>query len=118
MNSIQERDMDKKGSTKNIRYNSLIINETKYRTLYNRKFEGRKKWEKPDERIIKAFIPGTINEIFVQRGQKVNPGDDMLILEAMKMYNKVKFQIKGIVKNIHVIEGQCVMKDQVLVELG
>ena len=66
---------------------------------------------------IKAPMPGMILEITVEEGQKVNEGDKILILEAMKMENSIVTQANSTIKKIHVSAGQAVDKGQVLVEL-
>ena len=65
---------------------------------------------------IKAPMPGLIIELKVKTGDLVKPGDQLLILEAMKMENILKSQGEGIVKNVKVKKGDIVEKGQVLVE--
>ena len=100
-----------------MRYKSLVIDGTKYRTHLNYKFEKRRAWEDPDSRKITSSIPGTVIKIFVKEGQVVKEGDQMLILEAMKMKNKIMFNADGTVKTIHVKEGEKVPKDFLMVEM-
>jgi biotin carboxyl carrier protein len=102
---------------KNLRYRSLVIDSTKYRTLYNSKFTNREKWINPDHNKILSHIPGTIVKVFVTEGQQVQEGDSILILEAMKMKNRLVFHKSGSVKTIRVSEGQKVPKHYVMVEL-
>jgi len=99
------------------KFKTLQIEETKYRTLYTEKFVNRKKWITPDEKKIYSFLPGTINKIFIKKGQTVRSGSKMLILEAMKMKNTLQVPTGGTIKNIHVEEGQKVAKGELLVEL-
>ncbi|MCK4662200.1 MAG: acetyl-CoA carboxylase biotin carboxyl carrier protein subunit [Bacteroidales bacterium] len=96
---------------------SLIIESTKYLTHYTKKFEQRKKWEKPDDKKIHAVIPGTILKIFVKEGQKMKAGEKLILLEAMKMENKILIPNDGKIKEIKVKEGQRVMKKDLLLEL-
>jgi len=96
---------------------TLNINGTIYKTTLTQKFINRKVWESPNEKMIKAFIPGTILEIFVKEGQKVKVGEKLLILEAMKMKNLLESPIDGIVKKIHVKQGIMVPNRELLVEL-
>jgi len=65
---------------------------------------------------IKAPMPGLILEINVKVGQQVNQGDNLLILEAMKMENSFDSPRAGIIKSIAVTKGQAVEKGQLLIE--
>jgi biotin carboxyl carrier protein len=69
-----------------------------------------------DLKQITAFIPGTIREIVVSVGQQVKEGQDLLILEAMKMRNRVKSPVTGKVKAIYVKENQSVPKNFIIIE--
>ena len=51
-------------------------------------------------------MPGKIVKVFTTEGAVVNKGDTLLILEAMKMENEIKAGIDGVVKSVHVTEGQ------------
>ncbi len=89
-----------------------------YKTTLTRKFKNRKRYEEPDVNLVRAFIPGTIVELKVKRGQKVEEGEPLLILEAMKMRNIITAPKEGRVKKIWVNVGDVVSRDQLLVELG
>ena len=65
---------------------------------------------------IKAPMPGLIIDLRVKAGDKVVPGDALLILEAMKMENMIKASAEGIVKTVKVEKGDSVEKNQVLIE--
>ena len=65
---------------------------------------------------IKAPMPGLVLEIKVNLGQEVQEGDDLLILEAMKMENILTSPRAGIIKSIAVNKGQAVDKGQLLIE--
>lgn len=65
---------------------------------------------------IKAPMPGLIFELVVKEGDEVKKGDKVLILEAMKMENVIKAAGDGIVKKIHILKGQAVEKNQLLIE--
>lgn len=100
-----------------IRCKSLVIDGTKYRTRLNKKFENRKAWESPDPRKITSGIAGTIAKLFVKEGQEVSKGGQMLILEAMKMKNRIIFHTGGTVKKIHVREGEKIPRNFLMLEL-
>lgn len=65
---------------------------------------------------IKAPMPGLILEINVAVGQEVQEGDNLLILEAMKMENSFDSPRSGVIKSITVEKGQAVEKGQLLIE--
>jgi len=52
-----------------------------------------------------------------KEGDKVSAGTPLLILEAMKMRNEVLSPIDGVVKKIHVKEGEMVPKSFLLIEM-
>lgn len=100
-----------------LNYKLLSIEGTKYRTLLTKKFENRKKWEYPDEKKILSYIPGTILKIFVEEGQTVKSGENLCVLESMKMKNLVALPFDAIIKKIHVKEGQQIPKETLILEL-
>jgi biotin carboxyl carrier protein len=65
---------------------------------------------------IKAPMPGLIIDLKINAGDPVKPGDQLLILEAMKMENIIKSPGEGIVKKVNVKKGDSVEKGQVLIE--
>lgn len=69
-----------------------------------------------DGEEIKAPMPGKVLSILVEEGQWVEAGQDLLILEAMKMENVIKSSQKGQVKNIHVKAEEAVDKNQKLLD--
>jgi len=66
---------------------------------------------------IKAPMPGLILDVLVEPGQSIAKGDQLLILEAMKMENVLKSEGEGIVKSIEVGKGTAVDKGQVIIEM-
>ena len=93
------------------------IGSAVYLTRLTTKFNNRKSWQRPDERMVHAVIPGTIREIMVKEGTKVDLGAPLLILEAMKMRNEVLSPVEGVISKIHVAEGEMVRKAQLLLEI-
>jgi acetyl-CoA carboxylase biotin carboxyl carrier protein len=63
---------------------------------------------------IVAHMPGTITEILVKVGDKVQADDELMILEAMKMENPICAKDAGVVKEIKVKEKDKVATNQVL----
>jgi biotin carboxyl carrier protein len=66
---------------------------------------------------VKAPMPGLILDILAQPGQSVEKGDQLLILEAMKMENVLKAEGEGVIKSIEVQKGNAVEKGQILIEM-
>lgn len=97
---------------------SLEIGSAVYTTRLTAKFKNREVWKRPDERRIEAFIPGTIQHIMAKEGQEVSTGTPLLILEAMKMRNEVLSPVNGVIRKIHVQEGEMVPKSHLLLEIG
>jgi biotin carboxyl carrier protein len=95
----------------------LNIDTSLYQTRISDKFKNRKAYKPADPKIIPSFIPGTVLEIFIKPGQIVAKGDDLMILDAMKMQNKLKCIMDGKVKSIVVKKGDKVSKGTVLMEL-
>ena len=64
---------------------------------------------------LKAPLPGVITDILVEVGQEVSAGDNVVVLEAMKMANNLQAEKSGKVTAICVQVGQSVMEDEALV---
>jgi biotin carboxyl carrier protein len=60
-------------------------------------------------------MPGKITEIRVNVGDSVKSGDTVCILEAMKMFNELKVESDGTVKEVNVDVGTMVTTDDLLV---
>ncbi len=94
----------------------LNIDTSLYKTRLSRNFEKRIPYKAPDQKIIMSFIPGTVLDILVKPGQIIRKGDDLMILDAMKMQNQLKSKTDGKVKNIPVKKGDKVSKGTILLE--
>lgn len=68
--------------------------------------------------VVKAPMPGNILEVCVKEGQKVNAGDILFILEAMKMENEIMAPAAGIVSGVAVQKGATVATGAVLCHIG
>ena len=66
---------------------------------------------------ILAPLPGNIQEIKVNRGDIVKKGHLLLVMEAMKMENRVLADRAGVVETIHVRQGDAVLQGDILVEI-
>jgi biotin carboxyl carrier protein len=97
---------------------SLNIDHTNYITRLSRSFSGRKPYTPSVPGRIYSFIPGTIVEVLVSKGDMVSEGDDVVILDAMKMKNRLKSHVEGKVISVSVRPGDKVAKGSLLVEIA
>ncbi|MCO5384500.1 biotin/lipoyl-containing protein [Desulfosporosinus sp.] len=67
---------------------------------------------------IKAPMAGKIINVLVQEGEKVEKGQPVLVLEAMKMENDLVAPQDGTVQLVLVKEGQSVKGGEELVQLA
>ncbi len=96
----------------------LNIDGTPYKTRLNSRFEGRKPYAPADPKMITSFIPGTVLDILVTEGQEVSEGDELMILDAMKMQNMLKSPVSGIIGKILVSRGERVSKGSLLIRIA
>ncbi len=66
---------------------------------------------------IKAPIPGQIKVVLVAEGDRVEAGQSLFILEAMKMENEIHAPKAGLVSQVAVKPGQDVARHEVLAEI-
>lgn len=64
---------------------------------------------------VAAPMPGMVVQIIAQIGTQVKKGENLLILEAMKMENMIKSPADGRIKSIEISQGETVDKNQVLI---
>jgi biotin carboxyl carrier protein len=65
---------------------------------------------------LKAPMPGLVIKLLAEPGTKVQKGDPLLILEAMKMENVIKAIGDATVKSVGVTQGEAVEKGHLLIE--
>ena len=68
--------------------------------------------------VIKAPMQGLIVDVKVKSGQKVKAGDEVVVLEAMKMENPIVAPCDGTISEIRVAKGDTVNTDDILVVLS
>ncbi len=64
---------------------------------------------------VTAPMPGLVSQITVKAGDTVEAGDDLMILEAMKMEHRLTAQRSGIIEDVLCAEGDQVSDGAVLV---
>ncbi len=67
---------------------------------------------------VRAHITGVVFQVVTKTGDHVAAGDPILILESMKMEIPVEAPRAGVVRAIHVAEGQTVQEGDVVASLG
>ena len=70
-----------------------------------RRSGGRKKKKSG---TVSANIPGKVVTVEVTEGQRVEEGQVILILEAMKMQNEIQAPVTGKVTTVHCSEGEAI----------
>jgi biotin carboxyl carrier protein len=65
---------------------------------------------------IKAPMPGMVLKVFATEGDDVKKGDNLFVLEAMKMENIIKSPADVTIKKIKIKAGDKVEKGQILIE--
>ena len=68
--------------------------------------------------IVKASMAGTVWKILVKEGEQVTAGQDVVILESMKMEIPIAAEEAGTVKRIIAAEGDFIDVENDLVEIG
>jgi methylmalonyl-CoA carboxyltransferase 1.3S subunit len=69
-----------------------------------------------EEKVCRSPVSGIVVRIAAQIGQKLQAGDILLVLEAMKMETNITSAIAGQVAAIKVAAGDSVQAGQVVVE--
>jgi len=70
-----------------------------------------------EQSALTAPMPGTVLEVDVSAGDRVEPRQRLLVLEAMKMETPIVSPYAAVVRGVHVARGDQVAGGQLLVEL-
>lgn len=70
----------------------------------------------PTGPIVRAPIPGIVTSVGVRPGDTVSVGQELCVLEAMKMKNAIRATRPGTVAAVHVAPGQHVKHNDPLLE--
>lgn len=71
-----------------------------------------------DGKSVRSPIPGVILSVSVTVGAEVTIGQELCVLEAMKMKNAIRSNRNGVVANVHVVPGQTVQHHDLLIEFA
>lgn len=89
----------------------------KYKTRYTKKFVERKVWQAPNHKEVRSIIPGSVTEINVKEGDKVEKGSKLMIYEAMKMKNVIAAPFDAVIERVEVQVGDKLPKGALLITL-
>ncbi|MGE5234440.1 MAG: biotin/lipoyl-containing protein [Acidobacteriota bacterium] len=67
---------------------------------------------------VTAYMPGRVVSVLVAAGDEVQPGQGVVVLEAMKMQNEIQSERAGVVGRVFVRPGQAVDGGDPLFELA
>ena len=76
---------------------------------------SRRKRKIDTSREVLSPMPGKVTNILVQENDKVEIGDNLVVLDAMKMENIIKSDCSAVIKNIHIKKNDSVSADQLLI---
>ena len=73
--------------------------------------------EPPDlSKLIMSPMPGLLLRVSVEVGEEVHEGQEIAVVEAMKMENILRAERRGVVKSINAEQGDSLTADQIIVE--
>ena len=70
-----------------------------------------------EDKVCRSPITGTVVRVVAHAGLAIQPGDILIVLEAMKMETNITAPLAGKIKAITVKAGDSVKAEQVVVEL-
>lgn len=71
-----------------------------------------------DKSKISAPMPGKVVKVLVKAGDKVEPKQKLIIVEAMKMENPLVAPFQAEIKAVNCAEGELVDSEKILIELS
>ena len=73
------------------------------------------KEDKGQSDILLCPMPGLVVDVLAQKGERVFRGQNLVVLESMKMESGVASPIDGVIAEVLVNKGQAVEADQTLI---
>ncbi|MBE2222341.1 MAG: biotin/lipoyl-binding protein [Anaerolineae bacterium] len=108
---VEERDNHWEVLTKGELYNVHVQDERAFRLAQARGTD----LGDSGETAVKAPMPGLVIKVLVEKGDVIEQGQHVIILESMKMENELKAVRGGVVTAVKTEAGASVDKDQVLI---
>ncbi|MCW8889050.1 MAG: biotin/lipoyl-binding protein, partial [Sedimenticola sp.] len=73
--------------------------------------------EEPDlSKFLLSPMPGLLVKVSVEAGQEVKAGEELAVVEAMKMENVLRASQDGVVASVKAVAGDSLKVDQVIIE--
>ena len=69
------------------------------------------------DKTLRSPMPGRVISILVRPGEQVSAGDEVCVVEAMKMEQSIRVARDGVIKAVHVQPMDSVSTDDILIEL-
>jgi 3-methylcrotonyl-CoA carboxylase alpha subunit len=79
--------------------------------------EGARATRRHDAGGLEAPMPGRVAAVHVAAGERVLRGQELLVVEAMKMENALRSPRDGVVRAVHVVPGDMVAPGRPLLEM-
>ena len=79
--------------------------------------EGARPARRAEAGVLEAPMPGRVTAVRAEPGQRVKKGEELLVVEAMKMENALRAPRDGVVRAVHVTVGEMVAPGRALVEI-
>jgi biotin carboxyl carrier protein len=70
------------------------------------------------DKVIKSPMPGRVVKVLVAKGDRVEAGQPLLVMEAMKMENEIKAKRECTILEVHVALGATVESNEKLLTLA
>ena len=102
----------------NNQYVDFVVTARKYKTLLTNKYKNRPVWNKTQPGEVFSTLPGTVVQITVHEGREVEEGELLLVLDAMKMLNRITAPVSGTIQEILVAEGDKIGKHHLMVMIA
>jgi propionyl-CoA carboxylase alpha chain len=67
-------------------------------------------------KLVLSPMPGLLSSIAVEEGQKVEAGEALCVIEAMKMENVIRAEVDAVVAKVNAAAGDSLAVDQVIIE--
>ncbi|MEK7431539.1 MAG: acetyl-CoA carboxylase biotin carboxylase subunit [Cyanobacteriota bacterium] len=97
-------------------FNVVVYKEKEQHAKVTRPtLKGSKKNDSSNSNEVKAQMAGTVVKILVNKGDKIEKGQNLLILEAMKMESDIHSPKDGVIKDVLVKQGESILSSQTMI---